>query len=95
MGGRLWRPVMVAMMVVLAGATAASEASATALHEFSKGLPAGSDLGGIAAGPDGNLWFTDGTPAQIGRVTSGGTVSEFSSGLPAGAEPDALTLGPD
>ncbi len=95
MSGRLWRPVVVAMMVALAGSAAASEASATAIHEFSKGLPAGSDLGGIAAGPDGNLWFTDGgATKEIGRITPAGKITMFKSGLTHG-DPSDITLGPD
>ena len=59
-----------------------------AISEFSTGLNSGSIPDGIAAGPDGNLWFTD-----DGCVHSGGTcaigeinptthaISEFSTGL--------------
>ena len=65
-------------MVAITAAAAAAQASATALHEFSKGLPAGSDLGGIAAGPDGNLWFTDGGSTKaIGRITPAGKITMF------------------
>ncbi len=96
MSGRLWRPVVVAMMVALAGAAASSEASATAIHEFSKGLPAGSDLGGIAAGPDGNLWFTDGGSTKaIGRISPAGKITMFTSGLGTHGAPADITLGPD
>ena len=42
----------------------------------------------IAAGPDGNLWFTDqGTTKAIGRITPAGAITEFSSGLNAGSDP--------
>ena len=37
---------------------------------------------GIAAGPDGNLWFTESAnPGRIGRITPAGAINEFSSGL--------------
>ncbi len=50
--------------------------------------------GGITAGPDGNLWFTEPLGGQIGRITPDGTVTEFP--LPAGsADPDGITAGPD
>ena len=32
---------------------------------------------GIAAGPDGNLWFTEFRANRIGRITTAGVVSEF------------------
>lgn len=31
----------------------------------------------ITAGPDGNLWFTDASTNQIGRITPSGTITEF------------------
>ena len=54
-----------------------------AISLFSSGLNAGSSPNGIAAGPDGNLWFADsGTPKAIGKVTTGGEITEFSSIVP-------------
>lgn len=52
----------------------------------------------IAAGPDGNMWFTEGNAEHIGRVTPAGFVSEFQ--LPAAdgassAEAFDITAGPD
>lgn len=32
---------------------------------------------GIAAGPDGNMWFTEGA-GRIGRITLDGTLKEFT-----------------
>ncbi len=32
---------------------------------------------GIAAGPDGNLWFTESIGNQIGRISPSGTITEF------------------
>ena len=56
----------------------------------------GSRPSGIAAGPDGNLWFTDyGTTPAIGRITPGGTITEFSSGLNLGSDPSGIAAGPD
>ena len=47
----------------------------------------------IAAGVDGNLWFTDPYANAIGRANVKGEISEF--GLPsAGAGPTALAAGP-
>ena len=36
---------------------------------------------GIAAGPDGNLWFTEYDGDRIGRITPAGVVTEFSAGI--------------
>ncbi len=38
---------------------------------------AGAGLAGIAAGPDGNVWFTEGVGNKIGRITPAGDVTEF------------------
>jgi streptogramin lyase len=48
----------------------------------------------IAAGPDGNLWFTDGngfTPA-IGRITPTGTITEFPLPGPIGNTPHPFQI---
>jgi virginiamycin B lyase len=50
----------------------------------------------IAAGPGGNLWFTDeGVHPAVGRATRAGSVREFSRGLLPGSQPADITLGPD
>ena len=51
---------------------------------------------GIAAGPDGNLWFTEsaGNVNKIGRITPTGTVTEFSTPT-TGSNPYAIAAGPD
>jgi hypothetical protein len=42
------------------------------------------------------LWFTDaGTPSQIARMTTSGTVTNFSAGLNTGSSPRAIDVGPD
>src|SRR4051794_7303894 len=47
---------------------------------------------GIAAGPDGNLWFTQQRSDQIGRITPSGTITEF--GVPSNSRPAGITAGP-
>ena len=48
----------------------------------------------IAAGPDGNLWFVEGTSNSVGRITTAGVVTEFpilnpqSTALGIAAGPD-------
>jgi uncharacterized protein (TIGR03437 family) len=49
---------------------------------------------GIAAGPDGNLWFTD-YPSSIGQIAPAGAVIEFPAGTSAASHPFGITAGPD
>jgi virginiamycin B lyase len=49
---------------------------------------------GIAAGPDGALWFTETGKDKIGRITTTGAITEFA--IPtAGSQPIGITAGPD
>ena len=70
-------------------------ASSQTVTEFSSGLTAGSNPKGIAAGPDGNLWFTESTGNSIGKITPSGVITEFSNGLDADSYPWGITSGPD
>ena len=47
----------------------------------------------IAAGPDGNLWFTENDGSKIGRITTTGLIKEFP--LPPHHQPSGITGGPD
>jgi streptogramin lyase len=65
-------------------------------------IPIGGNIGGIAAGPDGNLWFTENVPfpgeggiVAIGRVTPQGRVKKFRTGLSRASEPLAIVAGAD
>ena len=49
---------------------------------------------GIAAGPDGNLWFTESAVNKIGRITTGGIITEFLVPT-ASSVPIGITTGPD
>jgi hypothetical protein len=49
----------------------------------------------IAAGPDGNLWFTEAGRNRIGRITTAGVLTEFSAGISPGGEPEGIAVGPD
>jgi virginiamycin B lyase len=49
---------------------------------------------GITAGPDGALWFTEGTANKIGRITTAGSFTEYPVPTPnSGLDP--ITAGPD
>jgi virginiamycin B lyase len=52
-------------------------------------------LGGIVAGPDGNLWFTDETDNLIVVMTTGGTILHQYTVPTGGSDPLSITQGPD
>jgi streptogramin lyase len=54
---------------------------------------ANSGPGGMTAGPDGNLWFTE-SIAQIGRITPTGQITEFPLPMLNSAL-NGITAGPD
>ena len=54
----------------------------------------GSGAQGIAAGPDGNLWFVESVANKIGKITTTGSITEYS--IPtASSGPTAITQGSD
>jgi len=48
---------------------------------------------GIAAGPDGNIWFCENKGGKIGRLTPGGEITEYP--IAEGSEPISIIAGPD
>src|SRR5579871_1637410 len=48
---------------------------------------------GITGGPDGNLWFTEGTQNRVAKITPSGNITEFSLPPPP-PQNDASTRGP-
>ena len=65
------------------------------ITEFSSGLTMNSGPLGIAAGADGNLWFTESGKPAIGRITTDGHITEYFNGLVSILNPWAITAGPD
>jgi len=61
--------------------------------EFRIGLTSNSGPRSITVGPDGNLWFTESSKAQIGKITTSGTITEYP--LVSGAQPLGIAAGPD
>jgi streptogramin lyase len=57
-------------------------------------LPAASTPFQIAAGPDGNLWFTETYNNKIGKITTAGAFTEYAMPT-AGAGPLGIAAGPD
>jgi streptogramin lyase len=65
-------------------------------HVSEHPLPAGSAPAGIAAGADGNMWFTDeGSHPVVGRISPAGSVRTFSARLDGGSLPAAISPAPD
>ena len=99
--GQLIVPVMSAVLAVLAlSAPAATADPVGQVSEFSSDLNEWNFPGWIAAGPDGNLWFTglapvQGTTPAIGRITPSEQITEFSNGLNPGAYPTGIAAGSD
>ncbi|MBT2446580.1 DUF11 domain-containing protein [Streptomyces sp. ISL-43] len=65
---------------------------AGAVTEFP--IPGGGAPTGIAAGPDGALWFTEFGGEKIGRITTAGAISEYPIPTTSG-QPEEITAGPD
>ena len=79
-------------LLALHGLASAAWARPGQITEFQ--LPATGESGGIAAGPDGDMWATEGDANAIARITPSGEITEFP--LPtAGSWPNAITAGPD
>jgi virginiamycin B lyase len=83
------RTVRAALLGALCALLLAS-ASAGAIQtvEYRTGIT--QPIAAIAAGPDGNLWFTE-PSGRIGRITPGGAVTEFAAPAPL----LAIAAGPD
>jgi streptogramin lyase len=69
-----------------------SGASAQTITEFSIPTASSAPLG-IAAGTDGNLWFTGFSVGEIGRITPAGVITEFPTPTTFSG-PDIITQGP-
>src|SRR6266571_1365269 len=48
----------------------------------------------ITSGPDGNLWFTEESGNNIGRITTTGAITEYAVPTP-NSDPEFITAGPD
>lgn len=68
-----------------------------AIKEFRVGLLPETKLGDLAAGPEGNVWFTDWGAGAVGRISPAGQITEFGSSgkSPVIHEPLYITSGPD
>jgi virginiamycin B lyase len=78
---------------VLVAACVAAPASAVTVRTFSSGITPASQPTRIAAGADGNLYFTENASNKIGQISLGGTIMEFTSAFAGG--PFGITAGSD
>ena len=92
--GTLISPVRLGLLLAAMGVLpSVATAAGAAITEFP--LPnAGSLPNGIAAGPDGNVWFTEYSGNRIGRITPAGVITEFPVPTPA-SQPNGIIAGPD
>jgi len=65
------------------------------ITEFSAGITPGAFPVSIAAGPDGNLWFTENLAGKLGKITPAGAVTELACIPTANSGPTNITVGPD
>src|SRR5947207_605450 len=87
-------PGMLLLSLLVVGASAPSaQARGKRVREFP--IPTvGGWPEGITAGPDGNLWFTEYSADNIGRITTQGAITTFP--LPRrGRGPVGIAAGPD
>src|SRR2546427_9682449 len=86
-----WFPLLVIGLLMVGSPAGA----ATRVRQFPIPNPF-SDPFGITAGPDGNLWFTEGYADEIGRITPAGVITQFHI-PPRRIFPDpwGITAGPD
>jgi streptogramin lyase len=73
---------------LLLGLTLSASRATAAVFKLPKTIPY---VSAVTAGPDGNIWFTDG---NIGRITPGGTITEYPLPYPSD-QPKAIATGPD
>jgi streptogramin lyase len=89
--------VLLGLIATLIPAAGAAGAPIGTVTEYSNGISPKAEPWGIAAGPDGNVWFTENgyetTPGAIARITPSGVVTQFTSGLPEFTGPEGITDG--
>ena len=96
MSGNVPRLALFSCVAAITMTALAAAAPIGSVAEYNAGLNAGSAPFRIAAGADGNLWFTDqGTTKAIGGLTTSGTFTEFSIALTPAASRARSSVGAD
>jgi hypothetical protein len=90
---RLPCAIAIALSALALLTTAALASPSSPITTF--GIPSAHSLPeGIAAGADGDLWFTETGNGRIGRITPAGVITEFTIPTP-GSRPNGITAGPE
>jgi streptogramin lyase len=88
-----------ALIAVVVATPAAGAGDGGAPVGLIQEIPLHGNPGAIAAGPDGNLWFTQNLPVRtglaVGRITPSGKVTRFKAGLSTSTQPLRIVTGPD
>jgi streptogramin lyase len=91
------RPLVVSATVFAVAAVAIGAAGADPLGqvtEYSAGITSGPYF--VAAGPDGNMWFTGANTDKIGKIDPDtGNVTEYASGIRSDGFLSFIAAGPD
>jgi streptogramin lyase len=83
------------LLSVAALLCAGAGARAATVTEFADGISLFTAPAAIAAGPDGNMWFTEPDADQVAKITPDGVVTEFFEGIATASAPLGITAGPD
>jgi virginiamycin B lyase len=89
-GGTLWEGGVVAKAEGAAAVTASFDPKPT-IYQYA--MPSSGALGGIAAGPDGRMWFAEAGTGKIAAITTSGSISEYGNANSTG--PSSVTTGSD
>jgi streptogramin lyase len=81
-------------LVLPLGLPSALRAQSVTITEYPLPVASSATPGGISAGPDGALWFTEVGGNKIGRITMSGMITEYPVPT-AASNPTAITNGPD
>lgn len=85
--------LFLAALVCTFSVTTPSAWAAIVINEYGV-TTAGSQPHNLVLGPDGNMWFTEFSANQIGKMAPNGSmIAEYP--LAANAHPNAITVGPD
>jgi streptogramin lyase len=71
-----------ALLALVVSVATAAAAPLGMIQTYKEGIAKESDVVGIASGPEGNLWFAEGEPNRIGRITPSGAVKIFPLAAP-------------
>ena len=87
------RRVGLSLAIAVIGAASGLAALAAVGDVAEYSLAGSNGPNGVTAGPDGNLWVTQGSDPHILKVTPAGVVTSYDTGASGGSV--SITTGPD